>query len=134
MLSRFLCRDSASLNKGRPLSALPRGKASAGNGAKLDVATSNAPTEKPAKPAAAASYCRFMCRNGAPPNKKRPLNELPCGKAFAGNAAGLDAAAGHAPTARKGARPVVGAPLCRVMCRNGRAFKQEASALPAATG
>ena len=131
----FMCRDGAPLNKKRPLSELPRGKASAGNGARLDVATSNAPTaKKPAKPAAGAVFCHFMCRDGAPLNKKRPLYKLPRGKASAGNGAGTDAVSGNTPTAKMPAQPVAGAAFCRSLRREGRASTQKASALSAATG
>ena len=110
----------APLNKRRPLYELPRGKASAGDDAGPDAASGNAPMAvRPAQPVANATSSRFICRDGACLNKRRPLFKLPCGKASAGNAAGLGASKRDAPTAKKPALPVVGAAFRRYMCRDG---------------
>ena len=91
----------------------------------MDAATADATTaEKPAQPAAGAAFNRFLCRDGACLSKRRPLDELSCGKASAGDAARLGAATGDASTAKKPAWPVVGAAVCRFMCRDGASMNK----------
>ena len=85
-------RNGASPNKRRPLNELPCGKASGGNAAWSYAAMGSVlPARKPAEPGLSAVLCCFASRDGASLNKRRPLYELPRGKASAGNASWLSA-------------------------------------------